>query len=61
MTGFRPSAPGANAYELQIPADPGVTLPGPYMPFALNKQGVPSKAALLTINEGVAHINSVTK
>ncbi|MFI8221263.1 discoidin domain-containing protein [Streptomyces sp. NPDC085932] len=40
---------GGNAHELTIPADPGVALPGTYMLFALNAQGVPSKAKLLTV------------
>ena len=40
----------ANTYELDIPADPGVALPGTYMLFALNQQAVPSKAAILTVN-----------
>ncbi|MGG7568890.1 discoidin domain-containing protein [Streptomyces sirii] len=40
---------GANSYELSIPADSGIALPGTYMLFALNKRGVPSKAAILTV------------
>jgi galactose oxidase len=38
-----------NAYEMTIPADPGTALPGTYMLFALNAQGVPSRAKMLTI------------
>ncbi|MFI5801233.1 discoidin domain-containing protein [Streptomyces sp. NPDC051561] len=41
---------GTNAYELTIPSDPGVALPGTYMLFALNAQGVPSKAKLVTVD-----------
>ncbi|NUK12786.1 DUF1929 domain-containing protein, partial [Streptomyces lunaelactis] len=41
---------GTHAYELAIPTDPGVALPGTYMLFALDMRGVPSKAALLTLN-----------
>ncbi|MFC7308846.1 discoidin domain-containing protein [Streptomyces monticola] len=37
------------AYELTIPSDPGTALPGSYMLFALDAQGVPSKARLLTV------------
>ncbi|NGO78455.1 DUF1929 domain-containing protein [Streptomyces sp. YC504] len=40
---------GTSAYEVDIPADPGVALPGTYMLFAMNAQGVPSRAKLLTI------------
>jgi galactose oxidase len=38
-----------NAYEVTIPTDPGVALPGTYMLFALDSQGVPSRARMLTI------------
>ncbi|WP_455362107.1 galactose oxidase early set domain-containing protein [Streptomyces sp. SYSU K21746] len=31
---------GAGSYELQVPADPGVVLPGRYTLFALNDEGV---------------------
>ncbi|MGW0916627.1 discoidin domain-containing protein [Streptomyces sp. NPDC002784] len=37
------------AYEMTIPADPGTALPGTYMLFALNAQGVPSRAKMLTV------------
>ncbi|HET6860703.1 MAG TPA: discoidin domain-containing protein [Streptomyces sp.] len=37
------------SYEVRIPSDPGVVLPGGYMLFALDAKGVPSKARLLTI------------
>ncbi|WP_338118073.1 discoidin domain-containing protein [Streptomyces coryli] len=40
---------GTGSYDLQIPADAGVALPGSYMLFALNSQGVPSVAKLLTV------------
>ncbi|MFI6642768.1 discoidin domain-containing protein [Streptomyces sp. NPDC050504] len=40
---------GSNSYEVTIPADPGVALPGTYMLFAMNAQGVPSVAKLLTV------------
>ena len=44
------STSGATAYTVQIPADPGVTLPGYYMLFALNGYGVPSVASTVAIN-----------
>ncbi|WP_327350641.1 discoidin domain-containing protein [Streptomyces sp. NBC_01304] len=40
---------GTGAYEVTIPTDPGVALPGTYMLFAMNAQGVPSTAKLLTV------------
>ncbi|HVV16756.1 MAG TPA: RICIN domain-containing protein [Polyangia bacterium] len=43
------STSGATSYTLTIPADPGVVLPGYYMLFALNAQGVPSVAATVRI------------
>ena len=43
------STSGATSYTLAIPADPGVVLPGYYMLFALNAQGVPSVAATVRI------------
>jgi galactose oxidase len=42
------SVNGTN-YTLSIPADPGVVLPGYYMLFALNAQGVPSVATTVQI------------
>ncbi|TQK50067.1 uncharacterized protein DUF1929 [Streptomyces sp. SLBN-118] len=36
-------------YEVTVPADPGVALPGTYFLFALNSQGVPSKAKVLNV------------
>ncbi|MEU6065032.1 discoidin domain-containing protein [Streptomyces sp. NPDC047082] len=44
---FQATAP--TSYQVDIPADPGVALPGTYMLFALDAQGVPSKARMLTI------------
>ncbi|MEV0181653.1 discoidin domain-containing protein [Streptomyces sp. NPDC050625] len=45
---FRATA--ATSYQVDIPADPGTALPGTYMLFALDAQGVPSKARMLTID-----------
>jgi galactose oxidase len=39
-----------DTYELAIPADPGIALPGPYMLFALNAQGTPSISTTLSIS-----------
>lgn len=36
------SATGTGAYTVSIPADTGVVLPGNYMLFTLDAQGVPS-------------------
>jgi len=36
-------------YQLQIPADPGVAVPGYYMLFAMNATGVPSVAAIVRV------------
>ncbi|WP_254894744.1 galactose oxidase early set domain-containing protein [Chromobacterium haemolyticum] len=41
---------GETRYSLQIPADSGAVLPGYYMLFAMNPQGVPSVARIITIN-----------
>ncbi|TXS43378.1 DUF1929 domain-containing protein, partial [Streptomyces sp. uw30] len=46
---LRLRATSATSYEVDIPADPGMALPGTYMLFALDAQGVPSKARILTI------------
>jgi galactose oxidase len=39
----------ANTYRLTIPADPGITLPGPYMLFALSAAGTPSISQTISI------------
>jgi galactose oxidase len=44
-----PVLSGGNLYQLEIPSDPGVVLPGYYMLFALNAQGVPSVSATINI------------
>jgi galactose oxidase len=43
------SAMSGTTYTLSIPADPGIVLPGYYMLFALNAQGVPSVATTVQI------------
>ncbi|WP_228561614.1 galactose oxidase-like domain-containing protein [Catenulispora rubra] len=37
-------------YFLAIPADPGVALPGNYMLFAMDQNGVPSVAAMVNVH-----------
>ncbi|MFF3212728.1 discoidin domain-containing protein [Streptomyces sp. NPDC002886] len=44
------TATGTGTYTVSIPADPGVVLPGTYMLFALDPQGVPSQARFTTIS-----------
>ncbi|MER7952434.1 discoidin domain-containing protein [Streptomyces sp. NPDC096079] len=43
------TATGTGTYTVSIPADKGVVLPGTYMLFALDAQGVPSIARFLTV------------
>jgi hypothetical protein len=38
-----------HTYQLAIPADPGIALPGPYMLFALNARGTPSVSTTISI------------
>jgi Domain of unknown function (DUF1929)/F5/8 type C domain/Concanavalin A-like lectin/glucanases superfamily/Fibronectin type III domain len=38
-----------NTYQLAIPSDPGIALPGPYMLFALDANGTPSVATTMSI------------
>ena len=45
--GFTTTA--ANAYELSVPSNPGVVVPGYYMLFAMNAAGVPSVAKTVQI------------
>ncbi len=42
-------AASGSAYTLALPSDPGVLLPGYYMLFALNQQGVPSISASIRV------------
>ncbi|MFJ3540115.1 galactose oxidase early set domain-containing protein [Streptomyces sp. NPDC090109] len=46
------SAPaGTGAHTVSLPADKGVVLPGTYMLFALDAQGVPSTARFITVTD----------
>ncbi len=38
-----------NTYQLAIPSDPGIALPGPYMLFALDAGGTPSVSSTISI------------
>ncbi|MFB7462514.1 discoidin domain-containing protein [Streptomyces sp. NPDC056224] len=44
------TATGTGAYTVSVPADTGVVLPGNYMLFALDAQGVPSIAQFVTVS-----------
>ncbi|WP_330294433.1 discoidin domain-containing protein [Streptomyces sp. NBC_00503] len=44
------AATGTGTYAVSVPADPGVVLPGTYMLFALDAQGVPSIAKFVTVS-----------
>ncbi|WMX44015.1 discoidin domain-containing protein [Streptomyces roseicoloratus] len=43
------TASGTGSYTVTVPADKGVVLPGTYMLFALDSQGVPSTARFITV------------
>ncbi|MFE3288556.1 galactose oxidase-like domain-containing protein, partial [Streptomyces sp. NPDC059233] len=43
------TATGSGTYSVSVPSDTGVVLPGNYMLFALDAQGVPSIATFLTV------------
>jgi len=45
-----PASTGTNTYSLTLPSDPGIVLPGYYMLFALNAQGVPSVSTTILIH-----------
>lgn len=44
------TAAGGGTYNVSVPADTGVVLPGTYMLFALDAQGVPSIGRFVTIS-----------
>ncbi|MFD3718936.1 discoidin domain-containing protein [Streptomyces sp. NPDC058674] len=44
------TATGTGTYAVSLPADPGVVLPGTYMLFAIDAQGVPSTARFITVS-----------
>jgi hypothetical protein len=59
-----PGAPTVSSsgytYQLTIPSDPGVALPGPYMLFAINSSGTPSVSATISVSTPSASIPSST-
>ncbi len=40
---------GANSYSVQVPSNTGIALPGLYMLFAMNTDGVPSVARIVRV------------
>ncbi|KAI4276113.1 MAG: hypothetical protein L6R35_006231 [Caloplaca aegaea] len=46
---LKPEATNGNTYTLRIPSDSGVALPGSWMLYAMNAQGVPSISKTITI------------
>jgi galactose oxidase len=48
--GLTPTSTGGNGYQLALPSDRGVLVPGAWMLFALDANGVPSTAATITIS-----------
>ncbi|GGZ64150.1 hypothetical protein GCM10010371_24560 [Streptomyces subrutilus] len=44
------TATGTGTYAVSVPADPGVVLPGTYLLFALDAQGVPSRGEFVTVS-----------
>ncbi|MBC6446998.1 discoidin domain-containing protein [Actinokineospora xionganensis] len=54
-----PVSLGGNSYQVSVPTDPGVALPGYYMLFAMDANGVPSVAKTIKISEPfVARVGS---
>lgn len=43
---------GENRYAVTVPSNPGWALPGQYMLFAMNEQGVPSVAKIVLVGRG---------
>ncbi len=43
-----------DTYQLTIPSDPGIALPGPYMLFAINSAGTPSVSATISVSTAAA-------
>jgi len=49
-----------DTYQLAIPSDPGVALPGPYMLFAIDANGTPSVSATLDITTAAVSTPTTT-
>ncbi|KAL8726445.1 MAG: hypothetical protein Q9166_006723 [cf. Caloplaca sp. 2 TL-2023] len=43
------TASGGNVYQVQVPSEPGIAVPGWWMLFAMNAQGTPSVAATINV------------
>ncbi len=52
------TALGGNSYSLNIPSNPGILLPGQWMLFAMNAQGTPSVARIVSVNGSNAPVLS---
>lgn len=48
---------GNNIYRMQVPSERGLALPGNYMLFAMNAQGVPSESAMVNVTTDVAEVS----
>jgi galactose oxidase len=49
-----------DTYQLAIPSDPGVALPGPYMLFAIDAKGTPSVSATISISTPALSVPSTS-
>ncbi len=49
---------GPNTYSVAVPRNPGILLPGQWMLFAMNAQGTPSVARIVTVNGAGAPVLS---
>ena len=49
---LRPISHTGTSYQLRVPSDPGVALPGNYLLFALNSAGTPSIARTIAVTLG---------
>ena len=47
-----------DTYQLAIPSDPGIALPGPYMLFAMNASGTPSVSTTIMVSNVPAPANN---
>ena len=47
-----------DTYQLAIPSDPGIALPGPYMLFAMNSSGTPSVSTTMMVSNVSAAPNN---
>jgi YVTN family beta-propeller protein len=45
-----------NTYQINLPSNPGILIPGQWMLFALNAQGTPSVAAIISVSNSGAPV-----